>query len=159
MRIPIIKYLLVLSFIIGSSISQAQEDQNQIPEAGNSNSESESIETPLKLSNGMKSSLFYFDKMEFDEYMKFSNNWINPLYNNTYQTDETNGSINLLMQKKKLVNALQTKINFQRKDDLGLFGQILGYVNIAAAASLAVVHLNKYYWQDKEKKKDAKKKP
>lgn len=159
MKKPVIKYFLILNLLLLSCICNAQEDNFKVYEERSLNSVPESNNTILKHNNEMRNSLFYFDKMEFDQYIKFSNNWASPLYHYKYQSENTHGSINLLMQKEKLLSALQTKINFERKDDLGLFGQILGYVNIAAAASLAVIHLNKYYWQNNEKKKETKKKP
>lgn len=106
----------------------------------------------------MDENLFYFDKMNYDSYMKFAYDWQNSFYSQPEYDDSYTGTLNLLKPKKELLSALRKMPEFLNKNNLGVFGQILGYVNAAAAVSLMVVHLNKYYWNEEKKSEKPKKK-
>ena len=93
--------------------------------------------------------------MKYDYLMEFSYNWgMQPYFPDEVET----GDINYLKQKTKLLDALQVKNSFRHKHDLGVFGEILGYVNFAAVATLAAIHLNKYYINPQKTEPNTKKK-
>ena len=113
----------------------------------------------LQLHESISNNLFYFDRVKYDQLMKFSYYWGDDVYFDTEAEEKIPGSLNMLKAKQNLIGALKMQNKFRMQKSLGLVGDILGYVNIAAVASLAVIHLNKYYWNEgkKENKKKTKK--
>ena len=63
-----------------------------------------------------------------------------------YQTGEMSSSLNLNMKKinTQLLHNFKQQMSWKENQDLGVFGQYLGYAMSAAAAGLAISHLVKY---------------
>ena len=61
-----------------------------------------------------------------------------------YDVSETNKPLDLFHLKYEFAESFQIMREGTIKNDLGLFGKILGYTNAAAALGLAVMHFTKY---------------
>ena len=64
----------------------------------------------------------------------------------SYQSSDLRSSLSLDMKKinTQLLSDFKQKMAWQKKQDLGVFGQYLGYAMSAAAAGLAISHIVKY---------------
>ena len=85
----------------------------------------------------------------FSDRIKFNLDLMNYSYNNSYffqNNDLQTQSLtnDFIRYNKNLKNALKLVPGFQRKKDLGVFGEILGYTNAAATLGLLIYHLHKY---------------
>ena len=63
-----------------------------------------------------------------------------------HQTNEMSSSLNLNMKNinTQLRHNFKQQMSWQKKQDLGVFGQYLGYAMSAAVAGLAISHIIKY---------------
>ncbi len=123
--------ILIFSFLINTSIfSQSEND---------STSHHEDIEQKIPLNfrnlNNYPDVLIFNSSSDFSLPVYFSN-----------ERNEFRRGLNLDMKKinSQLLNDFRLKMQWQKRDDLGVIGQYLGYAMSAAAAGLAISHIVKY---------------
>jgi hypothetical protein len=138
--------IIFISVFLFSSIIYAQVDSAKIL----SNSTIVNSEINDSLSNekfvlpkpGFKYSLpsysFYKDRIEFNH--DALNYFDHQIYNPTPQSL----SNDFKLYNQQLQSAMKLIPGFQKKKDLGVFGEILGYTNAAATLGLLIYHLHKY---------------
>ncbi len=81
---------------------------------------------------------FYKDRLEFNQ--DALNYFDHQMYNPTPQSL----SNDFKLYNQQLRRAMKMIPGFQKKKDLGVFGEILGYTNAAATLGLLIYHLHKY---------------
>jgi hypothetical protein len=121
---------------------------NSTIDSGNSalidsgNNDSTNIENFKLPEPGFKYSLpsysFYKDRIEFNQ--DVLNYFDHQIYNPTPQSLAND----FKLYNQQLLNAMKMIPGFQKKRDLGVFGEILGYTNAAATLGLLIYHLHKY---------------
>ncbi|MBL1214821.1 MAG: hypothetical protein HND52_15800 [Ignavibacteriae bacterium] len=137
------KIIFILLIITSQIIAQDKNSSNQII-SGSDSSGVESFKLPEA---GFKYSIpqnsFYSDRVKFNlDVMNYS-------YYNSYQfysskLETKSLSNDFKRYNKNLQSAMKLIPGFQRKKDLGVLGEILGYTNAAATLGLLIYHLSKH---------------
>ena len=132
------KIIFIILFITSLISAQDKNSDDQIT----TNPDSLSMESFQLPKAGFKYSLpsysFYKDRIEFNQ--DALNYFDHQLENLTPQSLAND----FKLYNQQLLNAMKLIPGFQKKKDLGVFGEILGYTNAAATLGLLIYHLHKY---------------
>lgn len=127
--------LLFLMLFTLTSFAQPETDSVQ----GDTRYSSFKSEFKLRLNNSQQfqSPLFIIKQsMIFDEYSLFI-----PPY---LEEDVNDNNVSMMQLRNEINQSMNVYRQGQNKYQLGVVGDILGYVSTAAAAGLAVYHVHKY---------------
>jgi hypothetical protein len=137
------KILLIILILSSIILAQDRKSKEQVVTKPDS-AKTENFELPKA---GFKYSLpqnsFYSDRVKFNlDGMNYSYYNSNQFFNSELQNKSL--SKDFERYNKNLKNAMKLIPGFQKKKDLGIFGEILGYTNAAATLGLLIYHLSKY---------------
>jgi hypothetical protein len=86
---------------------------------------------------------FYKDRIEFNQdALNYFDHQFLPYQQYDHSPQSLSNDFKLYNQQ--LLSAMKLIPGFQKKNDLGVFGEILGYTNAAAALGLMIYHIHKY---------------